>query len=197
MTRLEDIQEYYKNLLIIQYHNKPKAAATVGEWVRCMSGDALMSELVSAFDIDTAIGAQLDMIGSFVGLGRNNQNDERYRVLLKLKILKNNIFPSMKNIDDALFNYFGNLIMMNNNKDMTITYILNNELGDVIQILINENLLPAPLGVGVNIITRTNPDQKYFGYKRGDVSTEAVGFSENENKQEAIWLSSADIATGG
>jgi len=194
MTKLEDIKEYYKNLLIIQYHNKPKAAATVSEWVRCMCGDALMSELVSAFDIDTAKGAQLDMIGSFVGLGRNNQNDEKYRVLLKLKILKNNIYPSMKNIDDALFNYFGSLIMMNNNKDMTITYILNNELGDVIQILINENLLPAPLGVGVNIITRTNPDQKYFGYERGDTSTEAVGFSENGNMQEAIWLSSDDIA---
>ena len=114
-----------------------------------------------------------------------------------MKILKNNIYPSMKNIDDTLYQYFGNLILMNNNKDMSITYIINNELGDVIPILVNENLLPAPLGVGVSIVVRTNPDQEYFGFKRGDVTTPAVGFSTDGNKQEAIWLSSDDIATGG
>lgn len=197
MTVLQDIEEYYKNLLIIQYHDLPKARETIAKWVDCMSGDAIMTELESAFDIDKAVGVQLDLIGSFVGLARNNLNDERYRILLKMKVLKNNIYPSMKNIDDALYQYFGNLILMNNNKDMSITYIINNELGDVIPILVNENLLPAPLGVGVSVIVRTNPDQEYFGFKRGDVTTPAVGFSIDGNKQEAIWLSSDDIATGG
>lgn len=197
MTVLEDVESYYKNTLIVQYHDKPKAKDTIKEWVDCMSGDTIFTQLSDAFDIDTAIGKQLDVIGLFVGLGRNNLNDERYRILLKMKILKNNISPSMKNIDDALYAYFGSLILMNNNKDMSITYIINNELGDVINILLNENLLPSPLGVGVNVIIRTNPDEEYFGFKRGDRETAAIGFSTDGNKQEAIWLSSDDIATGG
>lgn len=197
MPAINDLEKYYDDTLIIQYYDKPKARATVKEWVDCMSGDALLIELSSAFDIDTAIGKQLDAIGGFVGLLRNGLNDDKYRILLMLKILKNNIYPSMKNIDDVLFNYFGSLILMNNNKDMTITYILNNELGEVMLILVNENLLPAPLGVGVNVIVRTNPDQEYFGFKRGDTTTPAVGFSIAGNKQEAIWLSSDDTVTGG
>ena len=197
MVTIDDIKKYYENLLIVQYHDKPKAKETVGTWVECMTGDSILTDLSSAFDIDTAVGKQLDVIGLFVGLGRNNLNDEQYRTLLKMKILKNNISPTMKNIDDALFAYFGNLIIMNNNKDMSITYIINNELGDVIDILLNEDLLPSPLGVGVGVIIRTNPDQQYFGFKRGDMQTDAVGFSIGENKQEAIWLSSDDIATGG
>lgn len=197
MATIDDIKKYYENLLIVQYHDKPKAKEMVGEWVECMTGDSILTELSSAFDIDIAVGKQLDIIGLFVGLGRNNLNDEQYRTLLKMKILKNNTSPTMKNIDDALFAYFGNLIIVNNNKDMSITYIINNELGDIIDILLNEDLLPSPLGVGVGVIIRTNPDQQYFGFKRGDMQTDAVGFSISENKQEAIWLSSDDIATGG
>lgn len=194
MTTLTDLEDYYKNLLIIQYHNKPKAQATVAQWIDCMTGDGIMSQLWNAFDIDTAIGAQLDAIGYFVGIGRNNLNDEQYRVIIKFKILKNNVGTSMKEIDDAIYEYFGNSILVNNNKDMSITYILNNSLSAIIPILINENLLPAPLGVGVNAITSADPDKAYFGFKRGDVVTPAVGYSTADNQQEAIWISSSDLA---
>ena len=190
---LEKIIEYYKNLLIIQYHNKVKARETVAEWVKCMSGDALFLQLQNAFDIDKAVGAQLDLIGKFVGLQRNALNDDKYKILLKMKILRNNIFPSMKNIDDALYDSFGSLIVMNNDKDMSITYIVDNNLSDIAQILIDEDLLPTPLGVDTTVILKTNPSESYFGFKRGDVSTSAVGFSSDGNKQEAIWLSSDNI----
>ena len=194
MTTLTDLEDYYKNLLIIQYHNKPKAQATVAQWVDCMTGDGIMLQLWDAFDVDTAIGAQLDAIGRFIGIGRNNLNDEQYKVIIKFKILKNNIGTSMKDIDDAIFEYFGNSILVNNNKDMSITYILNNSLGAIIPILISENLLPAPLGVGVNAITSIDPDKAYFGFKRGDMVTPAIGFSTADNQQEAIWISSSDLA---
>ena len=151
MTTLTDLEDYYKNLLIIQYHNKPKAQATVAQWVDCMTGDGIMPQLWDAFDVDTAIGAQLDAIGKFVGIGRNNLSDEQYRVIIKFKILKNNIGTSMKEIDDAVYAYFGNSIIVNNNKNMSITYILNNNLGNLIPILINENLLPRFLQSGCSL----------------------------------------------
>ena len=194
MTTLTDLEDYYKNLLIIQYHNKPKAQATVAQWVDCMTGDGIMTQLWDAFDIDTAIGAQLDAIGKLVGVGRNSLSDELYRVIIKFKILKNNIGTSMKEIDDAIFEYFGNSIIVNNNKDMSITYILAGELGSLIPILISEDLLPAPMGVGVSAVTSVDPSKAYFGFKRGDMQTDAVGFSTADNKQEAVWLSASDIS---
>lgn len=196
MSTLTDLEDYYKNLLIIQYHNLPRATATVGVWTDCMTGDALLTQLWDAFDVDTAIGEQLDIIGKFVGIGRFNLNDELYRTIIKFKILKNNIGVSMKEIDDAVYAYFGTSIIVNNNKNMSITYIVNNNLSDLIPILISEDLLPAPLGVGVNVITSVDPTKAYFGFKRGDMTTNAVGFSTGSEKQEATWLSSDDLATG-
>lgn len=194
MSTLTDVEDYYENLLIIEYHGLPRAKATIGQWVDCMTGDAIMTELWDAFDVDTAIGAQLDAIGKFVGIGRNGLNDEKYRTIIKFKILKNNIGTSMKEIDDAIYEYFGNQVIVNNNKNMSLTYIVNNELGSLIPILISEDLLPAPLGVGVSVVTSVDPSKAYFGFKRGDRQTDAVGFSTENNKQEAVWLSSSDIS---
>lgn len=39
-----------------------------------------------AFDVDTAVGVQLDMIGSVVGLSRQGATDDRYRVFLNIQI---------------------------------------------------------------------------------------------------------------
>lgn len=193
MTTKTDLEDYYKNLLIIEYHNKPRARATISQWVDCMTGDGIMTQLWDAFDIDTAIGAQLDVIGKFCGLERFGLDDEQYRILIKFKILKNNIGTTMKEIDDAIFEYFGNTIVVNNNKDMSITYIVAQSLGSLIPILVNQDLLPAPMGVGVSIITSVDPSKEYFGFKRGDTSTNAVGFSKADDKQEATWISSSDI----
>lgn len=194
MTVQTDLEDYYKNLLIIQYHDKPKARATIAQWVDCMTGDGIMTQLWDAFDVDTAIGAQLDAIGHFVGIGRFDLPDEQYRVLIKFKILKNNIGTTMKDIDDAIYEYFGNSILVSNNKDMSITYILANELGSLIPILTDEDLLPAPMGVGVSAVTSIDPTKAYFGFKRGDMQTDAVGFSTADNEQEAAWLSASDIS---
>lgn len=40
----------------------------------------------SAFEVDTAVGVQLDMIGSIVGLPREGFEDDRYRVFLNIQI---------------------------------------------------------------------------------------------------------------
>jgi hypothetical protein len=77
---------------------------------------------------------------------------------------------------------------------MSITYILANELGSLIPILMNEDLLPAPMGVGVSAVTSVDPTKAYFGFKRGDMQTDAVGFSTADDQQEAIWISASDIS---
>lgn len=65
-----DLREYYSNLLIIQYHEKPKAVAEIQLGASTFSGDWVMSDISDIIDVDTAIGAQLDLIGKIVGVPR-------------------------------------------------------------------------------------------------------------------------------
>lgn len=66
----DDLTAYYQNLLIVQYHNKPKAKAEAGMRAKNAAGDFIFLEWWRNFDVDTAVGVQLDLIGKIVGLSR-------------------------------------------------------------------------------------------------------------------------------
>lgn len=63
--------DYYANLLILQYRGKPKASDTVRLWANQSYADGLPFQLAACFDVDTAVGPQLDIIGRIVGVPRN------------------------------------------------------------------------------------------------------------------------------
>lgn len=68
----EELIKYYQNLLIIQYHNKPKAKAVIA---------LLLGELIDAWDflnkvrdcynLDVAVGYQLDILAKYYGIQRD------------------------------------------------------------------------------------------------------------------------------
>ena len=61
----------YLNLLILQYSDLPKASQTVQALIAKYEGlYNVMREFEPAFDIDTAEGVQLDLLGKIVGLSR-------------------------------------------------------------------------------------------------------------------------------
>jgi hypothetical protein len=70
MSTTDDLKTYYSSLLIMQYNQKPKAIGTI----QALSGAAIASDLEGqmkeAFDLDTAIGKQLDILGNLVGVSR-------------------------------------------------------------------------------------------------------------------------------
>jgi hypothetical protein len=66
-----DVIEYYKDELITQYRNRTKMRGTVGALADCSVCEGLPLELQTAFDIRTAYGHQLDVIGRIVGVPRN------------------------------------------------------------------------------------------------------------------------------
>ena len=70
MTDLENTIEYYKDLLLFQYLDKPKARGTIGVLVETALCDLLPTAVNGAFDIETAIGAQLDILGKYIGFSR-------------------------------------------------------------------------------------------------------------------------------
>ena len=68
---LADIEKYYQDLLIIQYRNKPNARAMIKLAVDCYLADGIIFDLQDVLNIDTAVGAQLDLIGKILGCSRN------------------------------------------------------------------------------------------------------------------------------
>lgn len=67
----EELKNYYAGLLIIQYGSKPKAIATIKCLVNNSLCDDLPQQLRDAWDLDSAFGAQLTIIGRIVGVPRN------------------------------------------------------------------------------------------------------------------------------
>jgi len=66
----EELISYYSNLLIMQYHEQPKAIAHIKAVVAEYIADQIISQVLNGFNIDTAIGKQLDIIGKYVGISR-------------------------------------------------------------------------------------------------------------------------------
>lgn len=70
---LKEIQDYYANLLIIQYHNKPKAIAMIKSLIKALFADMIIFKIRDGFNLVNqpyAMGKQLDCIGEWVGIDR-------------------------------------------------------------------------------------------------------------------------------
>lgn len=163
------MDEYYSNLLILQYHGKPKAKATIETTVGLLP-DQLILEVLNGFDIETAAGKQLDILGEYVGVDRyylvDNQaellSDEDYRILIKLKAICNTSSLSEKDIEESLFSFFGNAIRMDTDENMEMTYFVPKNKTPIIQAAIQKEVLPRPMGVRCSYIIEY--DKKFFGF---------------------------------
>lgn len=62
--------EYYRNLLIIQYNSKPKASATIRLLASSALANGVFWDVLEGYNIETAVGKQLDILGKYVGIDR-------------------------------------------------------------------------------------------------------------------------------
>jgi hypothetical protein len=67
---LTNIIKTYVDLLILQYANQPKAKATIELIAKELLADGIYWDSLEAYNIDTAIGKQLDIIGKYIGIDR-------------------------------------------------------------------------------------------------------------------------------
>ena len=65
-----ELRDYYKALIIIQYFDKPKAQGHVGALISETIASQIINQVWQGFNIDTAVGKQLDIIGKYVGINR-------------------------------------------------------------------------------------------------------------------------------
>lgn len=66
----QELIAFYQNLLPIQYKALPNAAGQVGVNVQQVIANQIYAQVRDAFDPQTAIGVQLDILGEYVGAVR-------------------------------------------------------------------------------------------------------------------------------
>lgn len=197
---LEQMKEYYSNLLIIQYNGKIKASLTIKTMVNLLYVNMILLQIRDGFDWKTALDKQLEIIGKWVGLDRfyngqffyfhpwfslinwdtepdnlqggfstfqtfdeggggfltyndiqptqNRLGTDAYRIMIGLKIIKNNTSATCKNIDNAIWDYFGGRVYTTWDPD-ELTYHYPADLSEVMQVANYKNVLPCPTGVRI------------------------------------------------
>ncbi len=65
-----DLIEYYSSLLAIQYRTQPNAIATIQALVSQVIADQIYLQVQQGFDLNTAVGKQLDILAQYVGAPR-------------------------------------------------------------------------------------------------------------------------------
>lgn len=199
---LTTLIKYYVNLLIVQYHDKPKAKAIIELLIKQIWADMILYKIRDGFDWKKSKGRQLEIIGKWVGVSKfyngqllflhpwfslidwnstpdnlqggfstfetfntldggiidystiqptqNQLSDEAYSMMIGLKIIKNNINHTAKNIDNAVWDFFNGEVytVWNENK---LIYYYKADLREVMQAALLKDVLPSPTGVSIEL----------------------------------------------
>lgn len=187
---LADYKKEYQQLLLKQYFDKPNASGEIGAY--CESAHKvylLVEDFLSEFDLDTAVGSQLDILGRIVGIGRSvngaTKNDTDYRFLIRAKIAVNTAFAVMvddtdRSIQDVIRFAFGNGVYVRDNQDMSLSLLVDDSVTPAQLVdLLSVPLLPKPQGVRYFPITQYDPGN-YFGFvdNTDPAPSGMLGFSE-------------------
>lgn len=118
MAAIDEVKEYYANLLILQYRNKPKARETIKLGVDIYTGDGLLLQLADCLNIDIAVGAQLDIIGKILGCPRNVPGINNQTKYFSFHVDENSLgFSTIGNPSNG--------VTKNRNNSILATYTLN------------------------------------------------------------------------
>ena len=124
---------------------------------------------------------------SFYSLG-----DDDYRILLKFKALANIQRASMAQMDENLWNTFKGDVLLENNQDLTITYIVANKLNIALLAALKKGYLKAPIGIGMSYILEVPYPTKIFGFQRKH-KTNAIGFSTKNDIKTGTFLTKENL----
>lgn len=165
----------------------------------------VLKSMDDAFDIDNAIGTQLDTLGVVIGRERaltfqplNEFNpvltDEYYRLVLKAKIAMNNWDGTIPSIYEIWNNIFGTdedlSLQIKDNQDMSFNVYITGYTDQIQQDLIQHGyIIPKPEGVNVNYIGRSKiPFNSYSAMKVIVSKSETI--STNWDPTEKVKLTS-------
>lgn len=156
--------EDYLNIITSEHRQQPKYIAMLTAYLRKLQDAQLVIEALDLhFDLNEAIGAQLDRLGEIVGRGRILAfqpesrsallDDDNYRLIIKAKILQNQwagTIEDMANLFQQVFPDMQLKIIDHQNMSMEIQVTgLRDDLQ--LQMLNNGYVIPKPEGVRIKI----------------------------------------------
>lgn len=152
---------YYNSKLTSEYNQATK----FHKWLLLCLGilddiSNCLASIQTSFDLDFAVGVQLDVLGQLIGMSRtvpfqpNNSispilDDDTYRLLLQATIANNQWDGTIGSLYPLWNNLFpGGQIAILDNQNMTATIILTGGFSSIIQDLItNGMIVPRPQAV--------------------------------------------------
>lgn len=140
--------------------------------------DTLPLAIQNAFNLigsDIAEGVQLDVLGKYLGVTRSGNgftgpvvlSDADFLVLIRFATIVNTSGSSLSDIQNALHQFFNNEIFVYDYQNMHMSYLVDSDLGsqDLIQLIINENLLPKPMAVQLATVIYYPILDMFFGFR--------------------------------
>jgi len=167
---LADIQKYL-NLVTSQHTNKPKFTA----WLTAVlekvdDATNLANDIYTYFDLDSAVGAQQNVLGDIVGVKREVPfqpsdgsspvlDDDTFLLVIQAKIAQNMWDGTISQIYDLFDTLFPlQKLVVTDNQDMTMSALVFGMNPGIQQDLVaNGYIVPKPQGVLLNYAFPANP----------------------------------------
>ncbi|MBN3822362.1 DUF2612 domain-containing protein [Burkholderia sp. Ac-20384] len=195
----------YTDLITSEHQPRQKFMATVSTLIQPVVDQInVLLSMPGQFDLESAKGAQLNVVGEWVGIGRQvvipkvdyspdgptistsvitSLDDDTYRLLIIAKIAANNWDGTTESLAELLQILFppesGTLIFVEDNFDMSMTIGISNAIPSItfLSLLFNQYLPIKPSGVRIDWYPVTSEfGSPIFGF---DMSNEYVaGFDE-------------------
>ena len=200
----QEIAEYYASLLILQYKEKTKAFATMVALTKPVAIDQLPVQVENAFNIETAEGVQLDVIGDYVGVSRTAfdftgpiiLDDDDFRTMIKVSIIKNGFGSSLAEIQSLIWQFFAGSLLVFDFQNMRMGYFFDSAVGSrpLAEVFVKSEFLPKPMGVQLAALIYSNNIGSFFGFRTYEVEAfNATGFNDYDDyTTDTPWLNYTD-----
>lgn len=200
----DELKTYYANLLIIQYIGKSKARDTIKAQVEPIIMNQLPVTVQNSFNLETAAGVQLDVLGKYAGVSRNGYDfsgpitldDSDFRSLIKLAIVKNGTGSSLADIQNLLFIFFPGSFLVFDYKNMHMSYIFDSAFGSrpLAEMFVRNGLLPKPMGVLLGALIYAPNITNFFGFRTYELpGFNVTGFNHYDGyTTDTPWLKYSD-----
>ena len=166
----DELLDGYRRLLTSKYKTRPKLTS----WLLWLLSEGLtyrntLGEFIEAFQLDTAVGAQLDIIGRIVGVDRllsfypiggesPLMDDETYRMVIKAKIIQNCWKGTLEELYEQWNVLFPDIkIQIQDMQYMTFNVVIVGAFTSLMrELILNGYIVPKPEGVRINLMTITD-----------------------------------------
>ncbi len=141
---LSPVGDVLRQLLLEQYKDKPRMEGILAQiGVEADMLDSANHELWNIYDIDTAVGAQLDILGVIANEPRKERDDATYRAVLKV-LFRTQVSGTPEDVIRSVKEYTGATTVVYTPEYPAAFWITSNAAGLTLEFL--ERISPAGVG---------------------------------------------------